>query len=96
MIFARGREKRAKINPVASAMPDMHVAVADRRERLDAEEERARKALRILIGDRGTAEFVQRREDRVQHEEQERERDEEHRPADRQRAVIEVLPDAQR
>ena len=47
----------------------MHVAVADRRRRLDAEEEEIGEAAAARIGDRRVAETVDQRENEVQRDE---------------------------
>jgi hypothetical protein len=74
----------------------MHVAIADRRERFDAEEKRAAEARRKLIGDRCVADHVERGKHGVEQQEQNPERDKERRPTDDQCTVIEILPERRR
>ncbi len=74
----------------------VHVAIADRRERFDAEEKRAAESRWKLIGDRRLAEHVERGKHGVEQQEQNPERDKKHRPADHERTVIEILPERRR
>ena len=71
----------------------VHVAVADRRQRLDGEVEQLEEALAANIGDRIGAERIEQCEDAVQRDEDDGGRAEEHRPVHGHRAVIEVGPE---
>jgi len=72
----------------------VHVAVADRRQRLDREIEVRQRPVAFGIGDRLVAEPIEKTKDRVQRDEQRRRTAEKHRPVDRHRPMIKIAPEA--
>ena len=72
----------------------MHVAVADRGERLDREIEKLQRAVAGNVRDRVIAERIEQSECGVEQDEDRRGGAEEHRPIDRHRAVIEIGPES--
>src|SRR5580692_5833674 len=69
----------------------MHLPVADRRQRFNAEEERALEARRIQVGDTPRHEIVEVTKENIEGQEKRRNCGEDLRPANRHEEVIQIL-----
>src|SRR5579863_8586706 len=69
----------------------MHLSVADRRQRFNAEEERALEARRIQVGDTPRHEIVEVAKENIEAQEKRRNCGEELRPGNRHEEVIKIL-----
>ena len=74
----------------------VHVAVADRRQRLDGEIEQLQRIARAGVGDRLVAERIEERKHRIEDDENRRRAAEEHRPVDGHGPMIEIGPETLR